>query len=89
MSRLIAIDIRAGLTVGKTFFEFLSPYVAARLFGGPIFWITEGRVVTGTDAYHYQLAAGVVVTLARRVDIFVEGVPLGERRISTGLGVAF
>ncbi len=84
-----AVDLRAGLTVGKTFGGVLSPYGAARLFGGPIFWQREGRTITGGDQYHYQLAAGLVASLPGSVDLFAEGVPLGERAFVIGGGVGF
>ncbi len=86
---LYAFDFRAGLTVGKTFFQVLSPYVAARLFGGPVLWRLDGDIALGTDVNHYQLAAGLVTALPRGVDVFVEGAPLGERSVSLGGGLSF
>lgn len=86
---LHAFDFRGGLTVGKTFFKVLSPYVAARLFGGPVLWRLDGAIALGTDVNHYQLAAGLVTALPRGVDVFVEGAPLGERSVSLGGGLRF
>ena len=86
---LYAFDFRGGLTVGKTFFQMLSPYVAARLFGGPVLWRLDGDIALGTDVNHYQLAAGLVTALPRGVDVFVEGAPLGERSVSLGGGLSF
>ena len=86
---LVSIDTGVVLTAGKTFFRVLSPYLMGRVFGGPIFWHQNGTDVTGTDRYHYQLGAGVVLSLFRRLDLYVEGVPLGERRISGGAGFSF
>lgn len=86
---LYAFDFRGGLTVGKTFFKILSPYAAARLFGGPVLWRFRGEIALGTDVNHYQLAAGLVTALPRGVDVFVEGAPLGERSVSLGGGVSF
>jgi hypothetical protein len=74
---------------GWTFARLLSPYVEARAFGGPAYWRVQGEDVQGTDAYHYQLGAGASLLIARRLDVFVEGVGLGERGVSTGLGLAF
>lgn len=85
----IAIDVRAGLTVGKTFFDVLSPYAAARVFGGPVFWRISGDALTGTDTHHYQIGAGMVVALPKYWDVFAEGAPLGERAVSVGGGRAF
>ena len=54
-----------------------------------IFWHYRGDAVRGTDAYHFQLGAGVSYRIARRVDVFVEGIPLGERGISGGAAAVF
>jgi hypothetical protein len=86
---LYAFDFRAGLTVGKTFLDVLSPYAAARLFGGPVLWKLAGKTALGTDQNHYQLAIGLVTALPRRFDVFVEGAPLGERAVTVGGGVGF
>jgi hypothetical protein len=87
--RYTALDLRVGLAFGATFFDALSPYAVTRLFGGPIFWRNEGRDLVGTDNYHVQLGAGLSYRIARKVDVFVEGVPLGERAISGGAAAVF
>jgi hypothetical protein len=86
---LYAFDIRAGLTVGKTFWDTLSPYAVVRAFGGPVFWSYDGKSLLGTDEYHVQVGGGLVTSLARGFDVFVEGVPLGERAITLGAGKTF
>jgi hypothetical protein len=86
---LYAFDFRGGLTVGKTFLDVLSPYAAARLFGGPVLWKLAGKAALGTDQNHYQLAIGLVTALPRRFDVFVEGAPLGERAVTVGGGFSF
>jgi len=45
--------------------------------------------VTGTDTHHFQIGAGLAVNLGRSWNAFAEGVPLGERALSAGVGVAF
>lgn len=88
--RYTALDVRAGAMAGKTFGGVLTPYAAARIFGGPIFWRLDGARVQGTDLYKYQLGGGLSVALvSRRVDLFVEGIALGERGVSAGLGTTF
>ncbi len=82
-------DLRLSVVVGKTFFNALSPYAVGRVFGGPIFWQIQGKDVVGTDAYKFQLGAGLSVSLPMGLDAFVEGVPLGEKALSTGLGLSF
>lgn len=84
-----AMDISGVLTIGKTFFRAVSPYLVGRVFGGPVFWNDQGVLRGGTDIYHYQVGAGIAVSLFQRFDAFIEGAPLGERRISAGAGVSF
>jgi hypothetical protein len=86
---LYAIDARVGLTLGKTFWNVLSPYVAIRAFGGPVLWRFRGQDITGTDRYHVQAAVGLLALVARRVDVFAELAPLGERAVAIGAGAAF
>jgi hypothetical protein len=86
---LYAFDIRGGLIVGKTFWSTLSPYATARLFGGPVFWSYEGQSLVGSDTHHYQVGVGLVTALPRSFDVFVEGVPLGERAVTLGVGRTF
>ena len=81
----VAIDIRAGLAAGWTFFERLTPYAVARVFGGPVFYGAD----IGTDAYHVQLGAGLVVGLPWGLDLSAEIIPLGEQRVTAGLGFSF
>ncbi len=83
-----AIDARLGATVGKTFFDRVSPYAALRAFGGPVIWTEGDTTRSGTDRYHVQLAGGAALLLDP-VDVFVEGAPLGEQAVSAGLGLRF
>jgi hypothetical protein len=50
---------------------------------------TTTRGVNGTDRYHYQVGAGLVISLVQGFDVFVEGVPLGERAVTLGGGKTF
>jgi hypothetical protein len=81
----VAIDARLTTTVGFTFFERLTPYVVGRLFGGPVFW--RGQI--GADLYHYQVGAGLVVGLPYGFDLSAEVAPLGEQRVTAGVGYSF
>jgi hypothetical protein len=82
-----ALDARLGVLVGKTFFDRLTVYAAGRLFGGPAFWRIDGDSKVGTDLYHYQVGGGLIVRLPAGLDLYAEGIPLGERGFSAGLGI--
>jgi len=84
-----AVDVRLGGQLGLELARVLHPYVLARVFGGPVFWTRQGEAVTGTDTHHFQIGAGLAVNLGRSWNAFAEGVPLGERALSAGVGVAF
>jgi hypothetical protein len=84
-----AFDLRVGVVAGTTLFEVFSPYVVARVFGGPVFWHYQGAAVTGTDASHFQVGAGFSLRMPAWFDLFFEGVPLGEQALSGGVAVIF
>ena len=83
-----AFDLRLGTQFGVQLARVLRPYATARIFGGPVYWRYGGRTVTGTDTHHYQLGAGVGLRVSRTLLVFAEGIPLGERAVSLGVGLA-
>ena len=83
-----ALDLRLGAELGVELARLLRPYVLARAFGGPVFWRYQGVAVTGTDTHHYQLGAGLALRVSKAWSLFAEGVPLGERAVSLGVGLA-
>ncbi|MBX3190816.1 MAG: hypothetical protein KF819_27710 [Labilithrix sp.] len=88
--RYTAFDFRFGAIAGKTFGDVFTPYAVGRFFGGPILWKLDGNNVVGTDMYKVQLGGGLSLALFdRRVDLFVEGIGLGERGVAAGLGTTF
>lgn len=88
--RWTAFDLRAAAIAGKTFADAVTPYVVLRAFGGPTYWHLDDAAVTGTDLHKYQVGAGLsLALLSRRLDVFAEGVPLGERGIAAGIGTTF
>lgn len=85
-----AFDLRLGLVLGTTIARTFTPYVAARVFGGPIFWSYGGASVTGTDAYKYELGGGLAVSLVKgRLALFVDGSAMGERDVRGGASLSF
>jgi hypothetical protein len=84
-----AFDLRLGAAVGTTLWKILTAYAVGRAFGGPIYWRYQGASIVGTDDHHWQVGAGFSLLLARRIDLFAEGVPLGELGVAAGAGVSF
>jgi hypothetical protein len=78
-----------GAVAGWTLWRALSPYTLVRAFGGPIAWQAQGNTELGTDVHHYQVGAGLLALVGGALDLFVEGVPLGERALAAGAGLAF
>jgi len=87
-ARFTALDLRLGAQFGIQLAERVRPYALARVFGGPIFWRYRNEAVTGTDTHHFQLGAGLAVRVANRLNVFAEGVPLGEQAVALGVGLA-
>jgi hypothetical protein len=84
-----AFDLRLGAAAGYPIADLVAPYILARAFGGPVYWTLANESVLGTDVHHFQIGAGLSVTPIRRLDLFVEGVPLGEQGLSLGGGFSF
>ncbi len=82
-----AFDLRLGAEIGTTVFKVFKPYIPVRVFGGPTYWHYLGASVTGTDTHHYQLGAGAVLQVVNRLNVYAEGIPLGERAVSFGLAL--
>jgi len=80
-----ALDLRASVTASRTLAEVVTPYLSARLFGGPVFW----RDATGGDTTHVQLALGVGVEVVPGLTLHVEGAALAERGVFGGVAYAF
>lgn len=83
-----AFDLRLGTELGVQLAQLFRPYAVARVFGGPVLWRYQDQSVTGTDTHHYQIGAGVGIHASKAVNLFVEGIPLGERAVSFGVGLA-
>jgi hypothetical protein len=84
-----AFDLRFGAVVGTTLWHLITPYVVGRAFGGPVYWRYLGTAIVGTDDHHWQVGGGLSIHLGRRVDLFAEGVPLGEQGVTAGAGFSF
>ena len=89
---LLALDLRASITVGKTIANVVTPYLSARLFGGPIVWFRQSQTVWGTDIYHAQLAVGVTLEIplssGTALIMSLDASPLLERSVSASMTLA-
>ncbi len=85
---LSASDARLGALGGVTLFDALSPYAAARLFGGPVSWHQLGRDRTGSDRHHYALGFGASLAVAPSLSLSAEAILLGERTLSAGFSLS-
>ncbi len=83
-----AWDVRGGVIAGKTLGRFV-PYLAARAFGGPVFWHRAGGAVTGSDHYHVTAGVGLILRLPSRIDVTLEAMPLGEQSAIAGVSLRF
>lgn len=84
----ISTDVRLGIRSSWNVNNLLFPFVAVRVFGGPIMWKIDENDVTGTDIYHYQLAIGSALKLGFTVAYF-EWAGLGEESLKAGVNIAW
>jgi len=83
-----AVDARLGARAGWALGENLFPFVAARVFGGPVKWQWDDQDVTGTDVHHYQLALGTAVRIDA-LGLWVEWAGVGEQALGAGLSTSW
>ena len=85
----VAIDARLGARAGWLLWQRFSPYVHARVFGGPALWFGgEDEPATGTDIYHYQIGGGLSLFFDSW-GLYAEASPLGEQSYFGGASVVF
>ncbi len=87
-SSYVAADLRLGARAvwrlgGKSY-----PYLAARVFGGPVNWQWDGEDVQGSDVHHVQVALGTAVQWGT-VGFHLEWAGLGEQGASAGLSTVW
>ena len=84
-----AIDVRLGATTGWRIADVWVPYVALRVFGGPVLWREGGVERVGSDSHHFQVAVGSTLSVFG-VDLFVDwGLPIGESGLAAGVALQF
>lgn len=87
--RWTAFDLRLGALVGKTFADRFTPFLAGRVFAGPVSWRVGGESEIGGDAHKYAIGGGVTFRIPGTLDLFTEVMALGERSGSVGASIAF
>lgn len=81
-------DLRLGGRASWNLDGKLFPYLAARVFGGPVNWELNGEDVMGSDIHHYQVALGAAA-LFGKFGVFTEWAGIGEKSLSAGLSYSF
>jgi hypothetical protein len=88
-----AFDISAAIAAGasiKFARHAITPFLAGRVFGGPVFWTHEGQSVLGTDAYKYSLGPGLALSFDHaRVGLSFGASLVGEKNLKAGMSVSF
>jgi hypothetical protein len=84
-----AADAFVSASAGWPVTGWLAPYIAGKLFGGPVWWERSTGKVTGTDAYHYQVAVGAAAALPGKFDLLAEWSPVGARAVTVSVGRSF
>lgn len=59
-------------------------YISSSFFAGPVNWTLNGKEVTGSDIYHYQVAMGAAYRLGS-LSVFGEWSGIGEQTLAAGL----
>jgi hypothetical protein len=85
----VATDFSFSMAVGKTFWNVWSPYLGARVFGGPIWWSPMSSTTPGQDPDHHALSVGSVLTLPRNVEFALDWAPVGARTVTAQLAINF
>lgn len=92
-SDYVAFDFSAAVAAGasiKFARHSITPFLAGRLFGGPVFWTYQGSSVLGTDAYKYSLGPGLALSFDHgRVGLSFGASLLGEKSLRGGVSVSF
>ena len=84
-----SFDVATGIVL-KMGRQTISPFLAGRVFGGPVFWQYGGAGVLGSDAYHYSLGPGLAFSFEHsRVGLSFGASLLGEKNAKAGVSVAF
>lgn len=85
----LAIDISAGIALGRTVWNVWSPYMSARVFGGPVWFTGADGAVPGQDPDHHSMGLGSVFTLPKNFEVGIDAALVGARGLTAQAGVNF
>jgi len=89
----VAFDFSATAALGASLRagpHVFTPFLAVRLYGGPVFWTYAGSSEIGTDAYKYSVGPGFALALFHsRVGVSFGASLVGEKSAKAGVSVAF
>lgn len=84
-----AVDLSFALAVGGTIGNVWSPYLSARVFGGPVWWTPVGGLVPGHDPDHHSLGGGWVLSLPGNFELGIDAALLGAKGLTASAGLNF
>jgi hypothetical protein len=85
-------ELSLGLAIGKSFAETVAPYLAVKVFGGPVRWRHDDPEhgffdpLTGNDSDNLQAAVGVVAAISAGFDLQLEVAPFQGRSVVLSVG---
>jgi hypothetical protein len=82
-------DVSFSLAVGKTLWNRLSPYLGARVFGGPIWFPAFAGALPGHDPDHHAVSVGAVLTLPQNFEVGVDWALTGARGVTAQTAWSF
>ena len=83
----LASDLRLGSRAAWNINNNIFPYIAVRVFGGPVNWEIDDKGVIGSDVHHYQFALGTAVRISD-FSLYGEWAGIGEQALNVGLGLS-
>jgi len=84
-----ALDVSGGLGLGGTIANVWSPYLSARVFGGPVWFSAAGGWIPGHDPDHYSVGLGSVLTLPKNLEVGIDAALWGARGLTATAGIGF
>ena len=84
-----ALDFSFSGALGITIGNVWSPYLAARVFGGPVWFTAVDRAAPGHDPDHHSMGFGSVFTFPRNLELGIDLAVVGARGLTVQGGFNF